>query len=111
MNDFELESKLKSIPLPKRTEEYWEDFPAQVRVNLRRPPENFAAQNFRLPRLAWCGGFALVCLIFALALWPALQITLKNERAFRRELAQLPNHLRTFMADEHGMHYLIADQQ
>jgi len=36
---------------------------------------------------------------------------LKNESAFRRQVAELPQHLRTFMADEHGMHYLIAEKE
>lgn len=111
MNDFELESKLKSVPLPARTEEYWENFPAQVRANFRHAPVKFAPRNFWLPRLAWSGGFALACLIFTLSFWPSVHVFLQGEKTFRRELAQLPNHLRTFMADEHGMHYLVADQQ
>jgi len=111
MNDFELESRLKSVPVPVRTEAHWENFPSRVCSQLRpalvtaTPRRSFGA------RLAWSGGIALAGLIFALALWPTLQVVLKNERTFRRELAQLPGHLRTFMADEHGMHYLIADQQ
>ena len=35
----------------------------------------------------------------------------KNERILRQQLAQLPNHLRIFMADEHGLHYLIAEKE
>jgi len=109
MNDFELESKLKRVPLPARTGEYWEHFPSHVRSQLRpvlveRPQKTF------LPRLAWGSAAALACLIFALTLWPASQVVLKDARVFRRELAQFPNHLRVFMADEHGMHHLIADQ-
>jgi hypothetical protein len=111
MNDFELKSKLKSVPLPERSQDYWENFPSQVRAHLRSAPVEFASRKTFLPRLAWSGGFAFACLIFSLSLWPAFQTVLKNERTFRRELVQLPNHLRTFMADEHGMHYLIADQQ
>ena len=37
MNDFELKSKLKNVPVPERTEGYWDDFPARVRSQLRRP--------------------------------------------------------------------------
>jgi hypothetical protein len=111
MNDFELESKLKSIRVPARPEDYWENFPAQVRTNFRRAHMEIAPRNFRLPRLAWSSGFALACLIFTLSLWPSVHVLLQGEKTFRRELAQLPNHLRTFMADEHGMHYLVADQQ
>jgi len=111
MNDFELESRLKSVPVPVRPETHWENFPARVCSQLRPAPAALAPQQNFWPRLAWSGGIALAGLIFALALWPALQAVLRNERAFQRELAQLPGHLRTFMADEHGMHYLIAEPQ
>ncbi|HZF00533.1 MAG TPA: hypothetical protein VE344_01415 [Methylomirabilota bacterium] len=111
MNDFELESKLKSVRVPARSEDYWEEFPSQVRLQLRPIFAERAPQKKFLPRLAWSGGFVLACLFFVLAIWPALQIALKNERTFRRELAELPHHLHVFMADEHGLHYLIAEQQ
>ena len=32
-------------------------------------------------------------------------------RDFRQDLAQLPGNLKTFMADEHGLHYLIAEKE
>jgi hypothetical protein len=35
----------------------------------------------------------------------------KDERMLRQQLTQLPNHLRVFMADEHGLHYLIAEKE
>lgn len=109
MNDFELESRLKAIPLPTRSDEYWEQFPPSVRSQLRpmlvaRPRTSFAH------RLAWSSGAALACLIFALALWPAVEVMMKDARTVRCELAQLPGHLRVLMADEHGMRYLIADK-
>jgi hypothetical protein len=111
MNDFELESKLKTVPVPARTEDYWKDFPAQVRANLRQAPAERATRNLWLPRLAWSGGFAAACLIFTLSLWPSVRVLVHDEKTFRRELAHLPRNLRTFMADEHGMHYLVADQE
>lgn len=110
MTDFDLASKLKSVPVPERPPEYWEDFPTQVRANLRRPSAAFAARPSRLPRLAWRAGFALACVLFSLAGWPAFHTVLQNEKAFRRELAQFPNHLRVLLQDDHGMRYLIADQ-
>jgi hypothetical protein len=109
MNDFELESKLKSILLPMRTDEYWEHFPSHVRSQLR-PVVVECPQKTFTHRLAWGSAVTLAYLTFALMLWPAFQIALQDARAFRRELAQLPSHLRVFMADEHGMHHLIADQ-
>jgi hypothetical protein len=110
MNDSELESRLKAIPLPTRSDEYWEQFPSSVRSQL---PPHFPTrpQKSFLPRLAWVGGFALASLIFALVIGPAFYAFVENEKTFQRKLAELPNHLRTFMADEHGLHSLIADRQ
>ena len=110
MNDFELESKLKSVRVPERLENYWENFPSQVRVNLRRAPVEFTPRKNHSPRLAWACGFAFGCLFLCMTLAP-VHFALKNEKTIRRELAQLPQHLRVLMADEHGLHYLIADQQ
>jgi hypothetical protein len=110
-DDFELESRLKSIRVPERTPEYWENFPSQVRANLRPARATVSFRKTLLPQLAWSGGFALACLLFGAALGPVFQGVLQHEKPFRRELAQLPNHLRVFMADEHGMHYLVADQK
>jgi hypothetical protein len=110
MNDSELESKLKRVPLPVRSEEYWENFPAQVRANLRRSPAEIAPHNFPLPGLAWSGGFSLACLTLALLLGSAFHVCVQDGKKFHRELTELPGHLRVFMADEHGLHYLIADK-
>lgn len=111
MNDFELESKLKGIRVPARTDEYWENFPSQVRANLRRAPIELAPRNLSPACLAWRGGFALACVLFVLALWPSFNVLLKNEKMFRHEMAELPAHLRVLMADEHGLHYLIAEKE
>ena len=109
MNDFELESKLKSVPVPDRSPDYWEDFPSRVRVQLR-PQFVERQQNVFWPRLAWAGGLAFACVMFAVVL-PAVNTALQKGPALRKELAELPHHLRVFMADEHGLNYLIADQQ
>jgi len=111
MNDFELESKLKTVRVPARTDEYWEDFPSRVRAELRPVLGARAPQSAFFPRLVRVGGFGLACALFMLVILPSLQIALKHERAFQRELAQLPQHLRVLMADEHGLHYLVAGQQ
>lgn len=111
MKDFELESKLKTVRVPARTDEYWEDFPSRVRAELRPVLAARAPRRVFFPRLVRAGGFALACTLFAFVVFPSLQITLKKERALQHELAQLPQHLRVLMADEHGLHYLVAGQQ
>jgi len=116
MNDFELKLRLKNVPVPERPEDYWENFPAQVGRKLRRRAVECTPRNPWLPRFAWSGGFATV---IALGIWlgqsqplkAASYALFKDERQFRMELAQFPSHLRVFMQDEHGMHYLVAEQE
>ena len=59
MDDFDLETKLKSVPVPARTEAYWENFPARVRAKLCPDRADWAPRNIWLPRLAWAGGGSL----------------------------------------------------
>jgi hypothetical protein len=116
MNDFDLEARLKSVPLPRRSEEYWEDFPSQVRKQLSRTVPELEVHENRLPQFAWKMGVGFACLILGLLvlnqpLKAATCAIVKNERIIRQQLTQLPNHLRVFMADEHGLHYLIAEKE
>jgi hypothetical protein len=110
MNDFELDSRLKAIPLPPRTAEYWEQFPSSVRRQLY-PALAMPARTTLARRLTWSSAGALAGLIFVLALWLTLNVMVEHARAFQGKLVKLPGHLRVLMADEHGLHYLIADQR
>ena len=116
MNDLDLDARLKSVPLPQRPEEYWEDFPSKVRRQMRRSAPDFEVQENLLPQFARKMGIGFACLVIALLvlnqpLKAATCAIFKNERIIRQELTQLPHHLRVFMADEHGLHYLIADKE
>jgi hypothetical protein len=116
MNDFDLEAKLKNVPLPERSEGYWEDFPAQVRRHLRRTASEREVRENLFPQFAWKMGIGFAGLVIGLLLLnqplkAATCAIFQNEKIIRRQLAQLPNHLRIFMADEHGLHYLIAEKE
>ncbi len=114
MNDFELESKLKTVPVPARSEDYWENFPSQVRANLRRAPVEFAPRNLWLLRPAWGGCFALVvALVFVCVQFHPLQtmslaIT-KQQRHFHTQLVRLDAGLHVLMLNTDGMGYLLAE--
>lgn len=110
MNYFELESRLKAIPLPPRTEEYWEQFPSRVRRQLY-PVLAMQPRTTLARRLTWSSAGALAGLMFALALWQTLDVMVQEAHRFHGELVKLPGHLRVLMADEHGLHYLVADQR
>jgi hypothetical protein len=115
MNDFDLDSKLKNVPLPEHSQDYWENFPAQVRVNLRRAALRPAAKNLWLPRLGWAGGgFALaIALVFVCIQLHPLQTAnaaiTKQEHHFRAQVAQLETGLHLLMFNPHGMGYLLAE--
>jgi hypothetical protein len=114
MNDFELESKLKSVRVPERPEEYWNDFPSRVRVQLPRERREFVPQNAWRPRLAWAGGFALaVALLFVcIELHPFQTVSLaitKQQRHFHTQLARLDAGLHVLMLNTDGMGYLLTE--
>ena len=116
MNNFDLESKLKSVRVPERTEDYWENFPAQVRVQLPRARSVHELRESRLPQFAWSFGLGLACvlvslLVFNTPLKAASCAFSQKENFVRQQLAALPHRLQTLMADEHGLHYLVAEKE
>jgi len=119
MNDFDLESKLRSVPVPSREEDYWESFPQRVRTQMQRPAPVTRTRRETWPlRLAWGGSIAFACLVVSLTVWcgpeqmthTASAALMQHGKSFR-ELAKISNHLRTLLQDEHGLHYLVADQE
>ena len=114
MNDFELESKLKSVRVPERPDEYWDDFPSRVRMQLPRERREFAPRSAWRPRLAWAGGFALavalvfVCVQFHPFQTASLAIT-KQQRQFHAQLARLDIGLHKLMLNTDGMGYLLTE--
>jgi hypothetical protein len=116
MNDSDLDSKLKGVPLPERPEDYWENFPSQVRWQLRRAaPEPRLNESWR-PRLVWKMSASLASLVIGLLvlgqpLKAASSAIFQKEQFVRQQLAAIPGHLRVLMADEHGLHYLVADKE
>jgi hypothetical protein len=109
MNDRELESRLKAVRAPVKADEYWEDFPGRMRMQLPRPAVVERRQTHATPLLALSGGLALACATFILLLWPAFQTVVRDERVLQREAARLPTGLHALMADEHGMQYLVQE--
>jgi hypothetical protein len=115
MNDSELDSKLKAARVPPRDEDYWEVFPRRVAGKLRAVPSEPTVRAACPPWLAWGAAAVLICLAAAFCHGHSrtpkeiARALIKDERAIRMELAQLPGRLRTLMRDEHGLGSLIAE--
>jgi len=112
MNDFDLESKLKSLRVPARTEEYWNDFPSQVRVQLRQARPELSERSFGGLRFAFAGGFALALILVCIEFHPLQTVSLaiaKQERHLHTQLARLDTGLHKLMLNTDGMGYLLAE--
>jgi hypothetical protein len=114
MNDFDLESKLKSVRVPEQPDEYWNDFPSRVRVQLRQARIESAPRSQWRPRLAWAGGFTLalamafVCIEYHPLQAASAAIT-QNERHFHGQLARLDAGLHKLILNTDGMGYLLTE--
>lgn len=108
MNDHQLEARLRMLPVPERTEDYWDAFPSRVRLQLisaERPSRR------RVPKWGWNSGLAFACAISVVMMVPLFNAALKAERTLQRDAEKFPQNVRLLMADEHGMQYLVADRE
>jgi hypothetical protein len=116
MNDFDLESKIKGLRVPDRDEDYWEDFPRSVVVELRRRPLEEPARRIFMPGLLRGARLALTCLMVGFCVWQSRMpreishALRQNEKELRQSMARFENNLGRLMQDEHGLHKLIEDQ-
>ena len=115
MNDFELESMLKNLPVPERSRRYWNDFPAQVRAQLQSQPAPAPAARPSFSSLFWRFTLGSACLATTcLALnQPLHQLSVavaQNEINLSYQIQVFPRHLHALMACDHGLHYLVANK-
>ena len=116
MTDHELRKQLLSDVPPERPAGYWDDFPAQVRVQTqfraRRvvPPRTSALGG----RLAWLRTAALAILLVWVGekyhpLHAANRFVTRQEHQLRQEWAQLNASLHLLVFNTHGMQYQLKD--
>ena len=114
MNDHELESRLKSVRLPERTEDYWDDFPARVRVQLRREEPVLAPRPAGWRRFKLAGGLALALAVMWLderyhPLHSASDMITRQAQTLRTEAARLQKGLSLVAFNPDGMAYLLGE--
>ena len=114
MNDSELESRLKSVRVPERTGDYWDDFPGRVRVQLRREQIDSAPRSAWRARLKLASTFAMAIglMWFGERFHPLATTSAAITRhtvTLRAEMARLEQGLNLVAFNPHGMGYLIAE--
>jgi hypothetical protein len=115
MKNFDLESKMKSLRVPERGEEYWEAFPQRVLDGSRAVPAEQPAPRSVMPGLFCIGRVALACLLLGFCLWQSRMpralshVLRKDEKELRQSVERLNRNLGTLMQDEHGLDSLIKD--
>jgi hypothetical protein len=114
MNDSELMAKLKRAHVPERPDDYWNDFPAHIRMQLRRNPAEIAPRRVSRPRLSWAFDFALAAVLLFICLqfhpWQnASGAIARDQRYFHAQLARLDNGLHNLVLNTDGMGYLLAE--
>jgi len=114
MTDAELQSRLRSVPVPERSEDYWNDFPSRVRLQLPKERREFAPRNVWRPRLKLAGGLALALALMWVGeryqpLQAASKAITKHEQQFQTQLARLKAGVRILVFNPHGMNYLLAE--
>jgi hypothetical protein len=112
MNDFELDRRLKRVPLPERSDDYWEYFPSQVRVRSQHSRPAAPSQSADGWQFAWAGCAALVLIFVCVEFHPFQTVSLaitKQDRHFHMQLARLDTGLHKLMLNTDGMGYLLTE--
>ncbi len=115
MKEFDLESKIKSVRVPERGEDFWQTLPPRVLARAQSAPKPRALPFHHSLFAILNSKFALACLVAGICLWQSRMPQaishrlLQDERQMRQALAHLPERLDTLMQDEHGLHSLVQD--
>ena len=120
MNNAELDKKLKSLSVPERSPDYWEEFPGRVMESVVRTParRHEPEPSWAGLRWAWAGGIAFACLVlgFALGHWHGFApqkdsvALLENEKMLREVMAMFPNQVRAILQTEKGLQLVLSDE-
>jgi hypothetical protein len=117
MKNIDLDSEIKGLRVPERSQEFWDAFPDRVLEELRAAPANRPAREPSMPRVAWGFGIALACIVLGFSFGQSgapkrlYYAVVKHERALSESVRQFPGHVCALMQDEHGMWVVMEDQQ
>jgi hypothetical protein len=119
----ELDHLLKSVPAPRRPDEYWRDLPKRVTAKihwLAQKSELPAGRPLRKARVLayWGLGLATVCIVagFMSGLWRGRASSLDTPqmaeaRKYYDEIEALfPNQVQAIVFDRQGPHFILASK-
>jgi uncharacterized protein HemX len=114
MTDPELQSRLQSLPVPTRTEEYWDDFPAHIRRQLRAhsattPKVQRGTRPIWALNLAFALGLILVFGVQLRAAQLAGTALHRQEKAAHLQLARLDLGLHKLLLANNGLSDQLID--
>lgn len=132
MTNRELEHLLKSVPVPERDSEYWEQFPGRVMRGLDRASREDAGRTAApvqgpaggrwstglWPKVAFATGLAAVCLVIGLLIGlhqghqsAGDDLQLAEARKCYGEIETLfPNQVQALVLDASGGHLVLAPE-
>ncbi len=117
MKRFDLDAELKSVQVPERGEDYWADFPRRVTAELQSSTPQPVSRRAWMNVMMWNGSAAIasLALVLTLGFSSAPQVIscamVHNKQEIRTTIVQLSERVETLMQNEHGMQWLLADQQ
>lgn len=114
MTDLELQSRLQSLPVPVRTKEYWEDFPAHIHRQLHAhsaaaPLVRRGTRPFWAVNLAFALGLILVFGVQLRAAQLAGTALHRQEKAAHLQLARLDLGLHKLLLANNGLSDQLID--
>lgn len=121
MNNAELEKLLKSAPVPKRTPDFWEQFPKRVTAKIHWQPQRLVATpEARRPALpfAWALGAGAICLVVVLSFAVHRSQARRQaagelaglEKCYHEIEAMFPNQVQAIVFDDRGPRMILAER-
>ncbi len=121
MNDNELDLLMKSVPAPKRADDYWSEFPKRVTAKIHwqnqrgGSPAPIRKTRFRV---LWGLGLATACILIGFFWGSGTEMTpvpappqLAEAKKYYEEIEALfPNQVQAIVFDRQGPHLVLADK-
>ena len=121
MNDHELDSLLKSAPLPERPPEFWEQLPQRIAARIHRPsprPTTLPTMPRKFAWWQWALGAGVVTVVSAgfFLFQPEpkshgrADAFAAAEKCYRETETLFPNQIQSIVFDKAGPHIVLSEK-